>query len=125
MLKLAKEMDELASDIVVCGMVPQRRLPAARCEERLFKELGRSCTEKKRLHTMKGIDFADKKKKLPFGPLSWPTGLPAPGYVPKTNPLNRRWETVSGGDAEFIMKSIASGMLVLPSVAADIMSEGM
>ena len=44
-------------------------------------------------------------------PLPWPTGLPAPGYVPKTNPLNGRWVTVTGGDAEFIKKSIASGML--------------
>ena len=41
---------------------------------------------------MKGFDYADKKKKLLFGPLPWPTGLPAPGYVPKTNPLNGRWE---------------------------------
>ena len=60
---------------------------------------------------MQGFDYADKKKKLPFGPLPWPTGLPAPGYVPKTNPLNGRWVTVTGGDAEFIKKSIASGML--------------
>ena len=56
------------------------------------------------------FDYADKKK-LPFGPLPWPTGLPAPGYVPETNPLNGRWVTVTGGDAEFIKKSIASGML--------------
>ena len=35
---------------------------------------------------MKVFDCADKKKKkLLFGPLSWPTGLPALGYVPKTN----------------------------------------
>ena len=46
-----------------------------------------------------------------IGPLPWPTGLPAPGYVPKTNPLSGRWVTVTGGDAEFIKKSIASGML--------------
>ena len=46
-----------------------------------------------------------------IGPLPWTTGLPAPGYVPKTNPLNGRWVTASGGDAEFIKKSIASGML--------------
>ena len=46
-----------------------------------------------------------------IGPLPWPTGLPAPGYVPKTNPLNGRWVTVTGGGAEFIKKSIASGML--------------
>ena len=46
-----------------------------------------------------------------IGPLPWPTGLPAPGYVPKTNPLNGRWVTVTGCDAEFIKKSIASGML--------------
>ena len=46
-----------------------------------------------------------------IGPLPWPTGPPAPGYVPKTNPLNGRWATVTGGDAEFIKKSIASGML--------------
>ena len=46
-----------------------------------------------------------------IGPLPWPRGLPAPGYVPKTNPLNGRWVTVTGGDAEFIKKSIASGML--------------
>ena len=41
---------------------------------------------KKQLQTMMGFDYADKKK-LPFGPLPWPTGLPAPGYVPETNPL--------------------------------------
>ena len=58
---------------------------AASCGERLFKELGRGCTEKKRLHTMKVFDYADKKKLL-FGPLSWPTELPALGYVPKTSP---------------------------------------
>ena len=46
-----------------------------------------------------------------IGPLPWPTGLPAPGYVPKTNPLNGRWVTVTRGDAEFIKKSIACGML--------------
>ena len=32
---------------------------------------------------MKVFDCADKKKKLLFGPLSWPTVLPALGYVPK------------------------------------------
>ena len=37
--------------------------------------------------------------------------LPTPGCVPKTNPLNGRCVTVTGGDAEFIKKSIASGML--------------
>ena len=45
---------------------------------------------------MEGFDYDDE---LPFGPLPWPTGFPAPGYVPKTNPLNGRWSTVSGGDA--------------------------
>ena len=34
MVKLAREMDELASDVVVHGMVPQRRLLAASCGER-------------------------------------------------------------------------------------------
>ena len=34
MVKLAREMDELASDVVVYGMVPQRRLLAASCGER-------------------------------------------------------------------------------------------
>ena len=34
MLKLAREMDELASDVVVSGTVPQRRLLAASCGER-------------------------------------------------------------------------------------------
>jgi hypothetical protein len=78
-----------------------------------FNNFTDPCPEltKKQLQTMKGFDYADKKKKLPFGPLPWPTGLPAPGYVPKTNPLNGRWVTVTGGDAEFIKKSIASGML--------------
>ena len=37
--------------------------------------------------------------------------FPRSGYVPKTNPWNGRWVTVTGGDAEFIKKSIASGML--------------
>ena len=42
---------------------------------------------KKRLQTLKWFDNADKKKKLPSGPLHWPTGFPAPGYVilPETN----------------------------------------
>ena len=52
---------------------------------------------------MKGFDHADKKK-LPFGPLPWPTGLPASCYVTKTNPLNGCWVTVTGGGAEFIKK---------------------
>ena len=39
-----------------------------------------------------------------IGPLPWPTGLPAPGHVPKTTPLNGRWVTVTGGDAEFIKR---------------------
>ena len=53
----------------------------------MLKELGRGCTEKKQLHTMKVFDYADKKKKkLLFGPLSWPTELPAIGCVPKTKP---------------------------------------
>ena len=69
----------------------QRRLLAASCGERLLKELGRGCTEKKQ-HSMKVFDCADKKKKkkLLFGPLSWPTELPALGYVSETNP----WKTV-------------------------------
>ena len=46
-----------------------------------------------------------------IGPLPWPTVLPAPGYVPKTNPLNGRWVIVTEGDAELIKKSIMSGML--------------
>ena len=33
------------------------------------------------------------------------------GDVPKTSPLKGRWVTVTGGDARFIKKSIASGML--------------
>ena len=73
MLELAKEMDELASDIVVCGMVPND-VSLRQVVERLLTELGRGCTEKKRLHTMKVFDYADKKKLL-FGPLSWLTEL--------------------------------------------------
>ena len=60
----------------------QRRLPAASCGERLFKE---AAQERKELHKTKVFDYADKKKLL-FGPLSWPTELPAIGYVSKTNP---------------------------------------
>ena len=63
-----------------------------------FNNYTDSCPEltMKRLQTMEGFDYADE---LPFGPLPWFTGFPAPGYVPKTNPLNGRWATVSGGDA--------------------------
>ena len=63
-----------------------------------FNSYTDSCPEltMKRLQTMEGFDYADE---LPFGPLPWPTGFPAPGYVPKTNPSNGRWATVSGGDA--------------------------
>ena len=43
--------------------------------------------------------------------LSGPTGLPQLGYVPMTNPLNGRCATVSGGGADFIKTSTASGML--------------
>ena len=60
---------------------PLRQVVESDC----FKELGGGCTEKKQLHTMKVFDHADKKKLL-FGPLSWPTELPAIGYVSKTNP---------------------------------------
>ena len=45
---------------------------------------------------MKGFDNGDKKK-LPLGPLPWPTGFSASCYVPKTNPLNGCWVTVTGG----------------------------
>jgi len=60
---------------------------------------------------MQGFDYADKTKPLPCGPLPWPAGLPHPGYVPKTNPLTGRWITLTGGDAEFVKKAVASGML--------------
>jgi len=60
---------------------------------------------------MQGFDYADKTKPLPCGPLPWPAGLPHPGFVPKTNPLNGRWITLTGGDAEFVKKAIATGML--------------
>merc|ERR1719502_2362435 len=56
-------------------------------------------------------EIANKILKCPFGPIPWPAGTPEPGYVPKTNPLTGRWITVTGGDAEFIKKSIATGML--------------
>ena len=39
------------------------------------------------VQTMIGFDYADKKKSVPFGPMSWPTGFQ------------------SGDDAEFIKKS--------------------
>ena len=48
-----------------------------------------------------------------IGPLPWPTGLPAPGCVPKTNPLNGRWVTVTGGDTEFRSRSLVA-CLVAP-----------
>jgi len=66
---------------------------------------------KRQVASMQGFDYADKTKPLPCGPLPWPAGLPHPGFVPKTNPLNGRWITVTGGDAEFVKKAIASGML--------------
>ena len=39
------------------------------------------------VQTMIGFDYTDKKKSVPFGPMSWPTGFQ------------------SGDDAEFIKKS--------------------
>ena len=58
MVKLAREMDELASDVVVYGMVPQRPLLAASCGERclsccapfdmLVTDTSRSRNERKR-----------------------------------------------------------------------------
>merc|ERR1719414_2647349 len=67
--------------------------------------------DKKQVDLCKGFDYGDKTLKLPCGALPWPAGLPEPGYVPKTNPLNGRWITISGGQAEFIKKAIESGML--------------
>ena len=57
---------------------------------------------------MAAFHYADekKKKKLPLGPLPWPTDVPAVGYVPIANPWHGRWTT--GGVAEFL---IASGMV--------------
>ena len=82
MMELAKEVDDLASDIVVSGMVPDDvSLRQVVIAQRAWQTLHR----KKRLHTMIVFDYADKKKLL-SGPLSWPTELPAIGYVPKTNP---------------------------------------
>ena len=101
MLKLAKEMDGLASDIVVCGMVPQRRLPAASVGELSFKELGRSYTEKKQQHTIGRCSTKlSRRRSCHWVCCHGRQGFPALGYVPKTNPLNDRWVTVTGGDAE-------------------------
>ena len=59
---------------------------------------------------MKVFDSSDKKKLL-FGPLSWPTELPAIWFCVQNKPLNDSWVTVIGGDAEFIRELIASGLL--------------
>jgi len=66
---------------------------------------------KEQVALCKGFDYGDKTKKLPIGPLPWPTGLPEPGYVPKTDPLHGRWITVQGGQKEFIKAAIKAGML--------------
>ena len=66
---------------------------------------------KQQVDLCKGFDYGDKTLKLPCGPLPWPAGCPHPGYVPKTNPLNGRWITLSGGQKEFIKKAIEGGML--------------
>merc|ERR1712127_870941 len=66
---------------------------------------------KRQVELCKGFDYGDKTLKLPCGPLPWPAGCPEPGYKPKTDPLNGRWITVSGGQKEFIKTAIASGML--------------
>ena len=82
-----------------CDEVVKRLLADYENDKSLaFDNYTDSCPEltMRRLQTMEGFDNADE---LPFGPLPWPTGFPAPGYVPKTNPLNGRWATVSGGDA--------------------------
>nr|AAL40676.1 luciferase [Pyrocystis lunula] len=65
----------------------------------------------KQVAMCKGFDYGNKRLKLPCGPLPWPAGLPAPGYVPKTDPLHGRWITVSGGQTAFIKEAIKSGML--------------
>ena len=49
--------------------------------------------------------------KLPFVTLPWPSRHPAPGYVPKTSPLNERKITDSGGDNQFINESLKRGRL--------------
>ena len=95
MLELAKEMDELASDIVVCGMVPND-VSLRQVVERLLKELGRGCTEKKRLHTMKVFHYADKKKLL-FGPLSWLTELLRLVMCPKQTLERVHQELIASG----------------------------
>ena len=46
MLKLAKEMDELASDIVVLRHGTQRHLSAASFGERLLKELAEAAQKR-------------------------------------------------------------------------------
>ena len=75
-----------------------------------FNNFTDPCPEltKKPLQTMKVFDCADKKMKLPFGPFlgrhSRASGLPAHGYVPKTNSSDGRWVAVSGGAAKFIEK---------------------
>ena len=105
MLELAKEMDELASDIVVCGMVPND-VSLRQVVERLLKELGRGCTEKKRLHTMKVFDYADKKKLL-FCPLSWLTELLRLVVYPKQTlervyqGVDREWPAWQRRDTKF------------------------
>ena len=55
-----------------------------------------------------GFDHAGKKKKLPFGPLPWPTGLPAPGYVPQLKSLCVRWASASGRDRSRMSRALMS-----------------
>jgi len=66
---------------------------------------------KEQVALCKGHDYGDKTLKLPMGPIPWPAGTPAPGYVPKSDPLHGRWITVSGGQKAFIKAAIEAGML--------------
>ena len=56
----------------------------------------------------KGVE----KKKLKFGPVSCPTGLPASCFAPKTNLCTDLWITVNGDEAEFIKSRLRRRVVV-------------
>merc|ERR1719204_2989482 len=97
----------------VRGIVDRLVKEAAEDKTLAFDNFKAPCPQltKEQVALCKGFDYGDKTLKLPMGAIPWPTGLPAPGYVPKSDPLHGRWITVSGGQKAFIKAAIEAGML--------------
>ena len=110
MLKLAKEKDELASVIVVCGMVPNDISLRQVVESDFPESLAEAAQKKKHMHTMKVFGFAARRRSCCSVRCHGRQSFPRLVMYPKQT-LERQLVTVTGGDAEFIQELIASGLL--------------